>query len=311
MHAGSGGDGGAGASPWGGGGMDWASLPTKPKENLPAAVSFNGRDVPIHTFAQIDRLGKKTLKDRAMNLRDLVGAAALPRFSPGMQDEQIVAWLLEAQTIVAAKCGVHLTVGDLGAPKGGDGVGAYLTHLQHTAPPPQQQQQQQAPPPQLQQRPLPLQHPPPPDTYEVETIVDVRTDPAGMATAFLVKWVGRGMEEASWEPAEQMQRVDPDSVFAFKQRLFHRQQQRQRMQQQAAAPPPPQQQTPPLMAQQQQQRQPMMPPNEFRPTDLRGNPLRSPQPFSPQDGSPMRPDQEADVAREAARKRNMGSNPFF
>merc|ERR1740138_753667 len=113
-------------SPWGGGGMDWASLPTKPRANLPVSVSYCGSDVPLYTFAQVDRLGKKTLKERAMNMRDLVGSANLPRFSPGFQEEQMVAWILEAQTIIASACGIPLTVADLGAPSGGDGVGAYL-----------------------------------------------------------------------------------------------------------------------------------------------------------------------------------------
>ena len=85
-------------------------------------------------------LGKKALKERAMNIRDLVGAQSLPRFSPGFQEEQMVAWILEAQTVVAAACGVMITVGDLGAPKGGDGVGAFLAHtrrnLQDAAPQP-------------------------------------------------------------------------------------------------------------------------------------------------------------------------------
>ena len=108
-----------------------------------------------------------------MNMRDLVGAQSLPRFSPGFQEEQMVAWILEAQTVVAAACGVMITVGDLGAPKGGDGVGAFLAHLQDAAPqpppelagafwgaaPPQQQQQQW----QQQRQPTPSQqfHPPP------------------------------------------------------------------------------------------------------------------------------------------------------
>ena len=316
----------AGASPWGGGGMDWGSLPSKPRDNLPASVPFKGRDVAIYTFAQIDRLGKKTLKDRAMNLRDLVGAENLPRFSPGMPDEQMVAWLLEAQTIVAGTCGISLTVADLGAPKGGDGVGAYLSHLQNVpapqreAPPPQQQyeqqqyqqqqyQQQQYQQQQYQQQALP---PPPQEEYQVEGIVDVRTDPSGIATHFLIKWVGYPIEESTWEPAVKMQAVAPDVVFKFKQRLFAQQQQRRTQQQQHFQQ---QQHLQPQQPQQQQQHFQTSPVQhqrqQYQPTDLRGNPLRSPQALgTPQDGSPMRPDQEADLAREAARKRNMGSNPF-
>lgn len=289
--------------------MDWSSLPTKPRENLPVSVAYNGRDVSIYTFQQIDRIGKKALKERSMNLRDLVGAANLPRFSPGMPDEQMVAWLLEAQTIVAGACGISLTVSDLGAPKGGDGVGAYLTHLANAAPPvqqqpfqPQQQFQQQQQ--QYEQQSMPRQQQqqqPQPDVYMVESILDVRTDPSGLASHFFVKWVGRPMEEASWEAAGDIQTAAPRVVAAFKQQ-FQQMQQPQQPQQQAF--PPQQQGFPP-----QQQG---FPPQQqgFQATDLRGNPLRSPQSFSPLAGSPMRPDQEADLAREAARKRNQGSNPF-
>jgi len=284
--------------------MDWAAIPGRASANLPTSVFFNGRDVNIYSFAQMDRIGKKSLKDRAMNLRDLVGADKLPRFSPGMQDEQMIAWLLEAQIIVAAWCGVTLTVADLGAPKGGDGVGAYLAHLQNAPSP--AAQQRSLPPPQHSPPQFPPYHqqqPPPQqssNSYEVETILDVRTGPSGIASHFLVKWVGRGMEEASWEPAAQMQAVDPDSVLAFKQRFLQQQQQRQ---------PPPQQQQPRQPP--PQSPSPFQQYHQYQPTDLRGNPIRSPAAFSPPSGSPLRPDQESDNIREAARRRNQGSNPFL
>ena len=291
------------ASPWGGGGMDWASLPGKPSANLPASVPFNGKDVPIYNFIQIDRLGKKLLKERAMNLRDLVGASNLPRFTPGMPDEQMVAWLIEAQLIVAASAGISLTVADLGAPKGGDGVGAYLTHL-HNAPaprqPPAQQQYQQQQQYHQQQQ---FRQPAPPakeEGYVVEAVLDVRTGPNGMASHFLVKWDGFPAEEATWEPAAQVQAAAPEACAYFKQRFQQRQQQQQPQRQ----PPPPQQfqqrQPPPTPPTYYQQ-----PPAQYQPTDLRGNPIRSP--VAPDKNSPMRPDQEADLAREAIRKRNMGS----
>merc|ERR1719424_1815471 len=175
-------------NPFSNGGMDWSSLPTKPRDNIPTSVPFKGRDVAMYTFQQCDRLGKKGLKERAMNMRDLVGPQNLPRFSPGFPDEQMVAWLLEAQTIVAAACGICISVFDFGAPRGGDGVGAYLAHLlnapplqQATQPPQEQfeqhrkhqqqqqhqhQHQQQQPDAQYQQQQQQQYQPPPQQQYQ-------------------------------------------------------------------------------------------------------------------------------------------------
>jgi hypothetical protein len=290
------------ASPWGGGGMDWASLPTKPREDLPTSVVVKGREVPIYTFAQIDRVGKSALKQRAMNLKDMFGSG-LPRFSPGMPVEQMVAWLLEAQTIVAASVGVSLTVADLGAPKGGDGVGAYLAHLkspQRPSPSPQQLQQQhhhqQQPAPQHQQS----------EEYQVEGILDVRTAPNGMATHFLIKWDGYPVEESTWESAAKMQALAPEICFQFKQQF----------QQQLRQPPPQQQYQPPP---QQHYHQQQMYQTDFR---GQGTPHQAPRRDRPDYGAPptpgsgsstasMRPDQEADAAAAAIRKRAMGSNPLW
>jgi len=293
--------------------MDWASIPGKSRADLPTSVLFSGREVAIYTFAQVDRLGKKALKERAMNLRDLVGAQRLPRFSPGFPEEQIVAWILEAQIIVAAASGVCITVADLGAPKGGDGVGAFLAHLntapqqqRSPGPPPsqqtqqeqffQQQQQPQQPQRQPQQAPRQLiqQQPEAEPTYVLDAILDVRTDERGLASHFLCKFEGHPIEEASWEPADQIQDVAPRQVAEFKM-LLQRQQRQQ--------PTPTQQyQPPPSQASQG-------PPHTHA---YRADPsMASQSRASPATGSsPLRPDQESDAIRDAARKRNQGSFAF-
>jgi len=299
-------------SPWGGGGMDWASLPTKPRDNLPSSVLFNGREVALYTFPQLDRLGKKALKERAMNMRDLVGAQHLPRFSPGFQEEQIVAWLLEAQTIVASACGVAISVADLGAPKGGDGIGAFLTHLQSA--PPSSLPSQQAPPSHWQQQQQEEEEEEP--VFVLDTILDVRTSPQGIATHFLCKFQGHPVEAASWEPADQIQDVAPRQVAEFKQVLQQRQQSPYQR-------PPPQQYQPPPQAYQQPPRQPSRggpssPPSPYQQQPaqffFRGGQPPSGQPpgsaQSPSSSSPLRPDQESDAVRDAARRRNQGSFTF-
>ena len=45
---------------------------------LPASCPFNGRDVTLWTFEQLEVSSKLNLKQRALNLRDLVGEEQLP-----------------------------------------------------------------------------------------------------------------------------------------------------------------------------------------------------------------------------------------
>ena len=82
----------------------------------------NGKDVTIYTYTQLEHASKAVNTKRAMNLRDAVGAGFLPRFMPGMPDEQMIVWLLEAQMLVAAEAGVVLTPDSLGVPKSGAGA---------------------------------------------------------------------------------------------------------------------------------------------------------------------------------------------
>ena len=256
-------------------GMDWSSLPTKPRVDLPTSVPFKGRDVAMYTFQQCDRLGKKGLKERSMNMRDLVGAQNLPRFSPGFPDEQMVAWLLEAQTIVAASCGVNISVFDFGAPRGGDGVGAYLAHLLN-APPPQQMSQ---PPPQQQFEQQQYQQQGQQQGQQFEQQQQQQQ-----------QYQGQQQQQQQQFEQQYQQHQQPDEQYLHQQQQYLPSQQQYQQQQQQ-------------QPQQHQQQQ-------YLPTDLRGNPIGGGASPSAHGASARRPDQEADSAREAARKRNMGSNVF-
>ena len=45
---------------------------------LPTTVAFDGKEVPLYTFEQLSQQPRLKLKNRAMDLRDLVGADSLP-----------------------------------------------------------------------------------------------------------------------------------------------------------------------------------------------------------------------------------------
>ena len=83
------------------------------------------------------------------------------------------------------------------------------------------------------------------DEYEMETIMNVRCAPNGMATHFLIKWVGYPVNESTWEPARKVLEVAPDVV----QRHRQEQQQKQALQQQQ------QQRQMAMMAMQEQEQQ--------------------------------------------------------
>eukprot|EP00966_Prymnesium_polylepis_P305645 7062880-Prymnesium_polylepis.1 len=49
---------------------------------LPPSVPFNGREITLWTADQLEVSSKLNLKQRALNLRDLVGADQLPPLNP-------------------------------------------------------------------------------------------------------------------------------------------------------------------------------------------------------------------------------------
>ena len=70
------------------------------------------------------------------------------------------------------------------------------------------------------------------DEYEMEAILNVRCAPNGMATHFLIKWVGYPVNESTWEPARKVLEVAPDVVQRHRQQQQQKQAQLQQQQQQ-------------------------------------------------------------------------------
>ena len=86
-------------------------------EDLPKELNFNGREVRLYTFDDLESLGTAALKQRALNLRDLVGPdPSVPRLTPGASAEQLVLWLITVQCLLMGAAGQAVSPQDFGAP---------------------------------------------------------------------------------------------------------------------------------------------------------------------------------------------------
>jgi hypothetical protein len=91
---------------------------------LPTSVAlFPESDRPVHvplwTYAQLERLNRASVKNRALDLRDLLGAD-LPKsvavLRASMGQDVIIKWILDVQVHMARTClGIELTIADFGA----------------------------------------------------------------------------------------------------------------------------------------------------------------------------------------------------
>lgn len=114
----------------------------------PEVVAFEGKEVACWTHDQLEKLSKLNLKQRAMNLRDQIGADRLPPLRLSSQPAALISWLLSAQCIISEAVGMPMTPHDWGAPidvSGGEttyfGSGNTPRSQPTTQPPPPAQQQ--------------------------------------------------------------------------------------------------------------------------------------------------------------------------
>jgi hypothetical protein len=84
---------------------------------LPTSCVYQGKEVPLYTFKQLEQQARKTLGNRAKDLRDLVGAHKLPPLRPAAQFEEVTSWIIETQCAIARSAGLaELTPEALGMP---------------------------------------------------------------------------------------------------------------------------------------------------------------------------------------------------
>lgn len=85
-------------------------------DGVPQSLIFEEREVSCWTYEQLSRVSRPNLKQRALNLRDLVGAERLALLRAGGGRDQLICWLLASQVAIANSLGLELTVASFGAP---------------------------------------------------------------------------------------------------------------------------------------------------------------------------------------------------
>lgn len=81
---------------------------------LPASLTLDGVEVPVWSYAVLSNLKRANVKERALNLREAVGAERLPPLEDG---SHLVPWLIHAYAAVAAAAGrADLTTAAFGLP---------------------------------------------------------------------------------------------------------------------------------------------------------------------------------------------------
>jgi hypothetical protein len=83
-------------------------------------IEWEGRPVSCWTYDQLGRLSKLNLRQRAMNLRDLIGAQKLPPLRTTSQPETMIQWILDVQLMLCAAVGIPEDACDFGGPKNED-----------------------------------------------------------------------------------------------------------------------------------------------------------------------------------------------
>ena len=83
---------------------------------LPTTVAFDGKEVPLYTFEQLSQQPRLKLKNRAMDLRDLIGEDRVPPLRAAGSIESVTMWILEVESALCKAAGMAIEVSDLGLP---------------------------------------------------------------------------------------------------------------------------------------------------------------------------------------------------
>jgi len=94
------------------------SAPMLFPDPVPEEIHFEGHRLILWTYDQLHRVPHKILRQRANDLREMIGASRLPPFSPAMDVEAMTRWMLEVEVALAnAVTGGSFTFFDFGVPE--------------------------------------------------------------------------------------------------------------------------------------------------------------------------------------------------
>jgi len=111
----------------------------------PASLQFEGKDVPLWTYSQLEKLSKSNLRNRAQNLRDQIGEERLVPLRLSAQPPALIRWLLVAQCTLCEVVGLSfVTLKDWGAPEDVGNAGETEPYFGQGGPRPPTRDQQTA-----------------------------------------------------------------------------------------------------------------------------------------------------------------------
>ena len=101
-----------------------AALQAQSHANFPRAMELNGVELPVYKFHELEDLGKKTLKQRCLDLRDLVEQSgcrffenhAHLRLNAAVGEDVLLEWYVNVQVTIATALGMGLDHAAFGAP---------------------------------------------------------------------------------------------------------------------------------------------------------------------------------------------------
>ena len=83
--------------------------------SLPTEITFNGKQVQLLTYQQLEQLSRQNLKIRAKTLQEQLADQPLPPLAGHGQD-LVIDWILTVQCAVCMGKGLELSPRDFGAP---------------------------------------------------------------------------------------------------------------------------------------------------------------------------------------------------
>ena len=83
--------------------------------SLPTEITFNGKQIQLLNYQQLEQLSRQNLKLRSKTLQEQLADQPLPPLA-GQGQDLVIDWILSVQCAVCMGKGLSLTPADFGAP---------------------------------------------------------------------------------------------------------------------------------------------------------------------------------------------------